>query len=174
MELRNILRRRTHGVGIIRQIRGTQQRCNGSWRVAIGKGACRGRAKRRIGEVAGRETAGSGNSRLVQLTFLRTDLIRRESCLLSHTRLVQCLHRTTRCTSLRDRPLHFLQRYGSNGFIRPARSRLYMEGAVSFPAVPSHSLKLQIPKTHGLQEEAMWARFRAVVVKTAFSRHRTY
>lgn len=88
---------------------------------------------------AGKDTAGSGDTRLVHLAFLRTDPVRRESFLLSHKRLLQRPHWTTRYTSLRDRPLHFLQRYGSNGFIQPARSRLYIEGAVSFPAVPSHS-----------------------------------
>src|SRR6266478_3373607 len=70
----------------------------------------------------GKDTAGSGNSQLVHLTFLRTDPVRRvrmrtdlcrKSCPVSHKGLLQRLQRTTRYTSLRVRPLHVLQRYGS-------------------------------------------------------------
>ena len=99
------------------------------------------------------DAAGYGNAQSVHLAFLRTVPVRRASmrtdpfcritCPVSHKTLLQRLQRTTRCTSFRVRLLHFLQRYGSNGLIRPARSRLYMEGAVSFPAVPSHPLELQ-------------------------------
>ena len=67
----------------------------------------------------GMDTAGSGNSRLVHLTFLRTDFVRSVNmrteplcsiCPVSHKTLLQRLQRTTRYTSFRVRPLHFLQR----------------------------------------------------------------
>jgi hypothetical protein len=67
----------------------------------------------------GKDTAGFENSRLVHLTFLRTDPVRRvnmrtdplcSTCPVSHKTLLQRLQRTTRYTSFRVRPLHFLQR----------------------------------------------------------------
>jgi hypothetical protein len=103
-------------------------------------------------ENAGMDAAGYGDAQLAHPAFLRTVRVRRASmrtdplcsiCPVSHKTLLQRLQRTARYTSFRVRSLHFLHRYGSDGLIRPARSRLYMEGAVSFRAVPSHSSELQ-------------------------------